>query len=128
MKLADCRTAREDLSSKASEITRKLGFAGIAVIWIFKTEQGANFVVPPDLVLPGLLIIIGLTLDFLQYVVGNYIWAFYHWHRERAGTKESENFLAPPKINWPTNFFFAAKIATMIAAYVLLAVAIGERL
>lgn len=128
MKLADCLRAYEELTAKASEITRKLGFAGIAIIWVFKTEKGSNYVVPTDLLLPGLLIVISLTLDYLQYVLGSFIWGCFHRYKEKVGTKDREEFDAPRQINWPANFFFLTKIATMILAYVLLAAAIAGRL
>jgi len=38
MKLAQARGHYEYFSGKASDISRQLGFAGIALIWVFKTQ------------------------------------------------------------------------------------------
>jgi hypothetical protein len=104
-------------SAKASEITRQLGFAGIAIIWIFKTDQGGRQIVPGELLPPGLMLVVGLTLDLLQYVVSAIVWYFFAKSKEEAKVTE---FKAPRKINWPNGFFFISKIIAIIAAYIYL--------
>ncbi|MGA9996850.1 MAG: hypothetical protein WBP93_15635 [Pyrinomonadaceae bacterium] len=121
MKLEDVRDTYYYHSQKTSDIVRQLGFAGIALIWMFKTDLGGGKqVVPPELIPAARFIVIGLALDLLHYVAGTLIWAIYNRRKERAGTKEGTEFLAPPSINWPTLIFFWAKTIIMIYAYVLL--------
>jgi hypothetical protein len=68
MKLKDCREAYESSSGKASDLVRYLGFAGIALIWVFKMDRGGVPVLSSELYLPAALIAAGLTADLLQYV------------------------------------------------------------
>lgn len=121
MKLKDTREAYYSYSEKTSDIVRQLGFAGIALIWIFKTDVGGGKQVIPVELLPATkVIVIGLALDLLHYVAGTLVWAIYNGLKERAGTKQETEFLAPRPINWPTLIFFWAKTVTMIYAYILL--------
>ena len=39
MKLSDYRETYYEFSGKASDVTRQLAFAGIAIVWIFKIEE-----------------------------------------------------------------------------------------
>ena len=114
MKLADCLERYEYFSGKASDILRQLGFAGIALIWVFRDESQYN--IPAELVPAGILIVIGLALDLLHYVTGTAIWGIYHRWKERHGGKGTE-FLAPRSINWPTLTLFWGKVFAMIGAY-----------
>ena len=104
-------------SSTASELNRKLAFAGIALIWVFKTEGGGRQIVPAELFLPGMLIAICLALDMLQYIVKSELW--------RIATKKAEGskktkFKVSSAIGITVDIFFWLKIATNVAAYVLL--------
>jgi len=53
----------------------------------------------------------------LQYVVGTTIWFLYFRYREKKGTKEDTEFLAPRQLNWPTWMLFYLKSAMMLIAY-----------
>lgn len=121
MTLKDLRENYYYFSQKTSDIVRQLGFAGIALIWVFKTDVGGGRqVIPPELLPATRFIVIGLALDLLQYVAGTLIWGIYNGLKERAGTEEETEFLAPRPINWPTIVFFWAKTIVMIYAYALL--------
>lgn len=120
MNLEECRNAYYDYSRKASEIVRYLGFAGIALIWVFRSENSGAITVPVKLLFPSILLIIGLTLDLLHAVTGTITWGIYNRYKEHSGTKETDKFKAPVRINWGTLFFFWTKIIVIIWAYVLL--------
>ncbi|MDX2041851.1 MAG: hypothetical protein SF097_11400 [Acidobacteriota bacterium] len=120
MKLKDARENYYYYSQKTSEITRQLGLAGIALIWVFKVDSGGRQSVPLELVRPAWLIVLGLTLDFLQYSLASVVWGIYHRHKEKVGIGEDAEFLAPTSINWPTILFFWSKIIVMGIAYVYL--------
>jgi hypothetical protein len=61
-----------ELSGKASDISRQLAFAAIAVVWLFKTDTPTGQItIPPDLIWPGILIVAALAADLLQYVAGS---------------------------------------------------------
>ncbi|HSU16310.1 hypothetical protein [Longimicrobium sp.] len=116
--LAEARESYYTLSGKASDAVRQLGFAGIAVIWVFKSETRGAVSVPDALLLPGLLTVAGLFLDLLQYVFATVLWSTFIRRRERAGTLPGDLITAPPSINWPANTCFYLKIALILAAYV----------
>ncbi|MEI6832019.1 MAG: hypothetical protein WCK61_04885 [Candidatus Omnitrophota bacterium] len=120
MNLEECRNTYYDYSRKASEIVRYLGFAGIALVWIFRTENNGVIAVPVKLLFPSILLIVGLALDLLHAVTGTMTWAIYNRYKEYSGTKETDRFKAPAWINWGTLFFFWTKIVVIIWAYALL--------
>lgn len=118
MKLKDARENYYYFSQKMSEIVRQLGFAGVALIWIFKDEVDGKQVVPPALLTTAKFIVIGLGFDLLHYVAGTLVWGIYNGLKERSGTKEGTEFLAPRAINWPTLFFLWAKVIAIFIAYI----------
>ena len=128
MKLENVRENYQYFSQKTSEIVRQLGFAGIAVVWIFKTDVAGRPVVPAELMPAAKLIVIGLGLDLLHYVIGTLVWGIYTGIKERAGTKEETKFMAPRPINWATLLFFWAKIIVMVIAYIYILRFLASRL
>lgn len=107
-------------SSTASEVCRKLGFAGIAVVWIFKAEQVGKFLLSQDLLWAGVLIVASLSADLFQYVWASLIWGWFWRTNEKRGVKDDKELKAPRYLNWPTLFFFWGKLILMGIAYVLL--------
>lgn len=128
MKLENLRENYDYFSQKTSEIVRQLGFAGIALVWVFKTDVGGRQIVPPELLPAARLIVIGLGLDLLHYVTGTLIWGIYNGIKERAGTTEETKFLAPRPINWATLFFFWAKVIVIVIAYIYILDFIASRI
>jgi hypothetical protein len=58
MKIADYWKDFYELSGKASDISRQLAFAAIAVIWLFKTDtRTGQITIPPELIRAGILIV-----------------------------------------------------------------------
>ena len=117
MKLEDARGAYQDLSAKASDIVRQISLAGVGLIWIFKSGSGTSLLLDPPLLKAAFFIFLSLLFDFLQYLLGTAIWFAYFRHKERQGTKEGAEFLAPPQLNWPTWALFYLKSAMMLIAY-----------
>ena len=123
MKLETCRKTYDYFSGKASDICRKLAFAGLALVWAFKISKGTDIIIPEILRWAGILLVTGLALDFLHYILGTIIWGVYHRYKEVHETTEEEEFLAPRIINWPANICFALKQGFVFAAYILLVIA-----
>jgi hypothetical protein len=117
MKLEDARTAYQEFSAKASEIVRQISLAGVGLIWIFKSGTGTTLSLNRPLLKAALFICLSLLFDFLQYVLGTTIWFAYFRHKEKQGTKEGAEFLAPPHLNWPTWSLFYLKSAMILIAY-----------
>ena len=126
MRLSDVRAAYGEYSGKASDIARQLGFAGIALIWLFRTEVAGQPQIPDALLAPGLMIVIALTFDLLQYVSGAIVWSAYNRRAERQGRSQEEEFEAPPAMNWPALFFFWGKVAFLALAYVQLSLFVAQ--
>ena len=122
MKLQKIRAAYDYYSATVSTVARQLGFAGIAIIWIFKTDQGGAYTVPPELVWPGLLLVGGLAADFLHYVAGVIMWGSYGRYMELKGVDNDQEFFAPSWMNWPGNTFFVSKLVLIALAYALLVI------
>jgi|SRR3972149_7874735 len=104
-------------SQKASDVARQLGFAGIALIWIFRSQVNNQWQIPRELYPGAIFIIVALVLDFLHYVAGSLIWSIYHTYKERAEKGKNTEFLAPGWINYPTLVFFWGKLIAMGVGY-----------
>ena len=117
--VADYQKDSYEFSGKASDISRQLAFAAIAVIWLFKTDTPTGYItIPPDLIWPGILIVSALAADLLQYVAGSLIWGSYARYLERKhipGVERHSKWLVLPI--WG---LFEIKIALVIGAYILI--------
>lgn len=120
MKLSDFREDYYEFSGKVSDLVRQLGFAGLGTIWIFKHESAGQINVPKELIPVAALIILALTLDFLQYVIATMIWGRFARRHEKKGKRESDELTAPPWSNMPANICFWGKVLIMVIAYGLL--------
>ena len=121
MKLEDARGAYESLSGKASDIVRQISLAGVGLIWVFKSAIGtpsATLSLDPVLLRAALFIFLALLFDFLQYLLGTGIWFIYYRYKEKRGTQECDEFLAPAQLNWPMWALFYLKSAMMLVAYI----------
>ena len=119
MKLADCRNSYYYNSGKASDICRNLGLAGLALIWAFRVTSHGETIIPNTLRWAGVSLIVGLSFDFLQYVIGTIVWGVYHRFKEKC-TNEEQEFLAPAWINYPANTCFILKQVSIGIAYIFL--------
>jgi hypothetical protein len=117
--LRHCRDAYYDYSRRTSDVARSLAFAGIAIIWVFRSNIPGETILPRDLAWPGILIVVSLGLDLIHYVTATVIWGVFSRRKEREGVGDAE-FEAPRWINWPTNSLFAGKLLFLAGAYLLL--------
>lgn len=123
MTLDDVRKCYQDSSKQAGDVGRTLSFAGVAVIWIFKTGDGSAAAVPAALIPALLCFATSLGLDLLQYLAASAIWGYYgrhqeKWLHENGDTKNT--FRAPVYLNWPAIAFFWLKSLSVVAGQVLL--------
>jgi hypothetical protein len=117
MKLDHVREAYEALSARASEIVRQLSLAGVALVWLFRSEKFGSPELPPPLVSAALFFFLALLLDFLQYLSGTMIWHIYFRRKENQGAKLESQVSAPVQLSWPTWIIFYAKSLTVVFAY-----------
>ena len=128
---------RDYFSGKLSEISRQLAFAGIAIIWVFRnvndTQQTTAFrvvtdtqeTIPWSLILPGFLLVLSLTFDFLHYLASNTLLEVFTKRAQKAGQSE---FVAPFWMNYPGRVFFYGKILLVALAYLYLLVFLALKL
>jgi hypothetical protein len=117
MKLEDARSAYETLSGRTSDIVRQMSLAAVALIWIFKSGTTTSLSLDPQLLRAAFCVFLALLFDFLQYLLGTTIWFAYFRYKEKRGSKENAEFLAPTQLNWPTWTFFYLKSALILVAY-----------
>ncbi len=122
MKLSDYQKTYYEFSGKTSDIARHLAFAGIALIWIFKTGAAPAHKIPQELHIPTILLALTLAFDLLQYVAGTAIWGIFQWYQERKleNIKDDPELTTPSWFKSPQLFFFCLKVITILWAYYLL--------
>ena len=121
MKLQDYREDFYTYSGKASDLSRQLAFAGIAIIWLFKKDTVPGLSIPRELLLPGLFIVSSLTLDMLHYGLGSLIWRSFYRSKEKIGLPEDKDIHHSIWLEIPLLILFVAKILFVLAAYILIA-------
>ena len=91
--------------------------------------------IPNELRLAGVLVVISLALDFLQYVYASAAWGIFHRFKEKKrdnkearGIAFTDEFQAPDQINWPTLIFFWMKLGVLSVAYWIMIVSLFHEL
>ncbi|MBC7000388.1 hypothetical protein [Cytophaga sp. FL35] len=111
-------------TGKTSELNRNLAFAGVAIIWIFKTTSESGFVIPKELISPLIWLVISLSLDLFQYLCGGLIWLiFYRYYENMINNKKrkpNKDLKAHPILPGVLHFFYWSKIVANLIAYYLL--------
>ena len=124
MKIKDYKKAYEGFSDKLSEITRYLSFMGFGVIWILIGGlDGFNqSFIPPLLKWVLALLVLFQIFDILHYLYQTITW-YNHFKRlenEHGTTCKRDDFAAPDKYANRAWCIYWAKIAIVIAAFILL--------
>jgi len=119
MKLIDVEQAKVDYSGRASDVSRQLAFAGIAVVWILRDDKAAQ---PISMSLvPALTAFVAvLALDILHYASSSLIWTVYYNRLVKRGIGEGDNFDEPRGINWPGYMLFGTKIVVLLCGWLAL--------
>lgn len=121
----DYKKDYEYFTGKASEISRSLAFAGIALIWIFKTtSEDGSFEIPSLLIAPLIWLGSTLILDLFQYISGGLIWLIYYRLKERQINKKKiaadDDIKAPRILPLIIHLFYWSKLVAIVVAYILL--------
>jgi len=126
VKLSDAWDNYYANTGKASEITRSLALAALALVWIFKDSDGR---LPKVLLVPSALAMLALACDLAQYVVGATKWKQFADSKDRvAKTLDDDIGQAPGDINVVPERFYVAKFGLILAAYFVLFCYAGARL
>ena len=122
LKLKDVRDAADTHTGKASDVSRQLAFAALAIAWIFKTDQsGGGIAVPYELHWPALCAVGVLALDLIQYGYASLAWQWFNRKKEiELNNSEEAEFTAPRWINWPSDVCFYGKLLLIVVCYEIL--------
>jgi hypothetical protein len=117
MEFKDFRADYYFFTGKASDIARQLALAGLAVVWIFKIQQGVTVTLPRPLLSPAIMFVGALGLDLLHYVFASMVWgAFTQWHRWQKRQEEDE----VQEVGWlnvPAICLYWGKLALVCIGY-----------
>lgn len=80
-------------SQVTSELVRNLGYAGLAIVWIFKKDlpDDAGIQIPRPLIWASLGIITTLALDCIQYFYASCLWGRAHDKHEAICKQQGDN-------------------------------------
>ena len=123
MKLSEYLKTYYDLSAKASDVSRQLALAGIALIWIFKTgEINKNLAIPGPLIYAAFCFALALAADLSHYIIAAATWGIFHRImekklKEQGVNTETVELTHSRKLNWPTNILFWSKVLLVIIGY-----------
>jgi hypothetical protein len=131
--VATAQARYEARSTKASDVSRQLAFAGVAIAWLF---SGATKLLSPHVQIPsgllsaGLIFVIALAFDLLQYVGATLFWGLYSRIKELQVMAKhvGEPFISPRWLNWPALWFFVLKLIALVVGYAVLADALAHRI
>jgi hypothetical protein len=125
-------------SAKASDTSRQLAFAGIAVVWVLSggADAPTTATVSGELVGALLAFVVALLCDFLQYAVQSLLWRMFSRKKEKALRAQydsapgwrDEEFSVPVALNVPGEVFFWSKLVAVATGYVVLGSQLVHRL
>lgn len=129
MKLSEFRKKSNEYTAKASEITRQLSLAGIAIIWLFKNvddkQNIANItqsLFDKFLIIPLLTLTIALLVDLFQYVIAGQTWINFFRKKEIEfeNSTEDPEIKAPEKLRIPIYVCYYTKIVLMLFSFLFI--------
>src|SRR5258708_6446729 len=104
-------------TARAGEITRQLGLAGLAAVWLFHASV-PQLAIPERFRCAVILIIVALFIDGIQYLVGTVMWGGLVLTKGNlTGDEPAANHKG---IVWVLVVFVIVKILLMILAYAFL--------
>jgi hypothetical protein len=131
-RFADVRAAYYEASGTTSDLNRRLGFAAIALIWLFSgggSNDARQVQIDRDFRLAALLVVVSLATDLAQYVWRTAALGAWTWRTERRTSAQDDDIVTlPRRLNWPTIGLFWLKLLFMAAAYVALSTELSSRL
>ena len=128
MKLQEYRDTFYVFSGRASDLNRQLGFAAIAIIWLFKKSAGDQPAIPVELFIPGTLVVSSLALDMAHYCVAAFIWRRFYVGKEKDNVSEVADIDHSDWLELPIWLCFLLKISCIIAAYILILIFLANNI
>jgi hypothetical protein len=114
--LADVWSYYDGYNKAVSEIARKMAYAGVALIWVFRVTDKVGTHIPRELFVAGFCLASCLLLDFLQQCVGSEVYKRFGDYKQ-ARVSADEKFLQPFWLLWPTDALFWLKVLAGLGGY-----------
>ena len=118
MELKEYKNKGQEMTAKTSDICRQLGFAGIGIIWILKSDKIYLDLTHTVLITPLIIITLSLFVDFLHYFIGGIIWLRFYRKKEKEGFLNDSDIKSK---SWRSNLMYVLyffKIGLMFIAYI----------
>lgn len=122
MTLDDLWADVRELTGKLSDVARQAAYAGLAVIWIFKTGDATKYHLDRSLIWAGVFLALALAFDLAQYA-GNIALRWRNARHEettRGVDYKGKDITLPLHINRIPYALFALKVGLVAAGYVVL--------
>ncbi|WP_330746866.1 hypothetical protein [Chryseobacterium sp. CP-77] len=128
MKLSEYQQDYYTFTGKLSDITRQLSLAGIAIIWIFKTNFKDKIILDESLLYSAILILSSLTSDLFQYTYQSIIWSRFYHKEKKKGKNDDDIVSSPENLNYFSWFLFGLKVILLIIAYIKILIFLNEKI
>ncbi len=103
-----------------SDLTWKLAFSGIAIIWVFRVGVQGSDKIPNELIWPLFLFCGSLLFHLLHYILGVLIKYNIYCYYVRRNKKNSDMVSTHDSWAVPIHMCFWVKIALLIVGYIML--------
>lgn len=116
-------------SGEVSKLVNQFALAGIAVVWIFKSDKSGTPLIPHGLLTPLVCFVLSLGFALLHYFIASIIWGIFYRFYERKN-KGNPNVDVKAKKILPNTiwFFYMAKVVALIAGFVFLSIFIFDKI
>lgn len=128
MKLSEYQNDYYTFTGKLSDIARQLNFAGIAIIWIFKTNFKEKILFDQSLLISAILIICSLSADLLQYSYQSTTWSIFYHVKKKQGKNDDDIIPTPEYLNYLSWILFVLKIILLVISYIMILVFLSEKI
>jgi hypothetical protein len=122
MTLDDLWSDVHAVTAKLSDVSRQAAYAGLAVVWIFKTGDPSKYHLARTLLWAGALFALALAFDIAQYAYA----VVRKWRNARQEETlrgvdyKGRSITLPKEINYVPYALFALKVAIVALGYVIM--------
>jgi len=125
MKLKEAKEAYYEFSGTLSAGVRNISFAGIAIVWIFRTSDSS---IPSELLLPLVFFVSSLSFDIFHYAYASLAWRCYYNRCFKKKIRDDDEVDPPDYMNWPSEIFMTIKILSVCIGYVFIGIFLVNRI
>jgi hypothetical protein len=108
-----------EYTSILSDNLRKLGFAAVAICWVFRSPE---FLFPPAIIMSFAFTVIYFIFDILQYYVAAVVRRTWLYSEEEKRLKKNEpidtgNYVMEKRLDYPAFVLWNVKTISLLVAY-----------